>query len=143
LLHEAFPGGLSAHGRYAFHNQPTSFNEMASVGLELIFEQVRRARFPDRPSRLTCQFACETVAEARYFRQRARGGLGLIWEIEGTSGWKGDMNLCIWLGGAVKVFYYADVYWSGGTLDGNPHWEHLLPLPVTPIACVDSEPDRR
>jgi hypothetical protein len=49
---------------------------------EEVFESVRRAQFPQRPSRLESLFVCESLEEILAFRQSARRGLDLAYEVE-------------------------------------------------------------
>lgn len=90
-----FPDGLSHHGLGHFFYQDPCFPEpgtpltrerlgaMRSQSIELLWEYVRRAMWPSRPSRMQSVFASPTRADAETFRDRYRGGQGEIWKIEG------------------------------------------------------------
>lgn len=76
MLTDHYPLGISVHGmRYLLNNEnylyengvPTAYVTF-SPAVEIIFENFRRAHFPERPSRFQCAFGCRTPDEAiRFF----------------------------------------------------------------------------
>jgi hypothetical protein len=74
IAKEYFPGGLSIFG-IDYLMEPlryTSYNNFGYISqamtIDLVFELIRRARFPSLPSRYESLFACETLEEAKVFR---------------------------------------------------------------------------
>jgi hypothetical protein len=51
---------------------------------ELIFERVRKDKFPHAPSRLNCIFVCKTIDGAKSFKSEQGRNLDLIYEVEPT-----------------------------------------------------------
>ncbi|HBL5507400.1 TPA: DUF2441 domain-containing protein [Enterobacter hormaechei] len=75
MLADQYPLGVSFHGmRYLLNNEnylyenglPTAYVTY-SPAVEIIFENFRRAHFPERPSRFQCAFGCESPEEALRF----------------------------------------------------------------------------
>src|SRR5437867_2966643 len=88
-----FPDGVTEHGRQYF----VGFQVIGPVqepAIELLFEYVRRAGFPERPSRFQSVFAFETVDEARRFRGEMGAAGASIWEVEveAETAFRADMN---------------------------------------------------
>ncbi|RLC64268.1 MAG: DUF2441 domain-containing protein [Chloroflexi bacterium] len=125
---EMFPGGVSSHGeRYFLKAQQSP--KLASPSTEILFEYVRRALYPHRPSRFQSVFAFESKDQAIIFSQKFGSGDEPIWEVEAKESFRGDMNL-LTTGPSILVWsYFANKYWKGepGT---DPFWEVLLVPPV-------------
>ena len=68
-LDNMFPQGVSCHGNNYFLSNG-SHGVVVSPMIELLFEYVRRACYPDRPSRFTSWFGVESVDDAKRFRER-------------------------------------------------------------------------
>ncbi|UEX79169.1 hypothetical protein [Sediminicurvatus halobius] len=84
---ELFPEGVSAHGeRYFLRNEAQAL--IVSPMLELLFEQVHRAAYAERASRLQSMFAVETLAEARRFQ--AQYGGAAIYKVSAEMAFRGD-----------------------------------------------------
>ncbi|MDM2993412.1 MULTISPECIES: DUF2441 domain-containing protein [unclassified Citrobacter] len=75
MLAAQYPSGISVHGmRYLLNNEnylydngsPTAYVTY-SPAVEIIFDNFRRAHFPERPSRFQCAFGCESPDEALRF----------------------------------------------------------------------------
>lgn len=127
-----WPDGLTPHGwDYLVHLQP---NGSGPDGLtyvpkdwqtEILFEAVRRADFPGRPTRLKSYFAFQTLPEAQGFRS----GHMSIFELDCADAFLADW---VWLSvgqqGAAGLFN-AQRYWSG-TASAKPKWEIVMPAPV-------------
>jgi hypothetical protein len=146
---DLFPAGVSSHGNGYFlsgDQQATG----SSANIELIFEFVRRARFPQAPSRFASVFGCESEADARGFASHpVWGSAGAkIWEVESEDAFRADMS-CLTLGGTIlTVSLFAERYWSG--LENGidlifpdpqraptpPFWELLLTPPVKVLGRV-------
>jgi len=135
-----FPEGLSFHGwRYAKerHTYGTSpnFSHKATFLAEMNFEYVRKAYYPDKPSRFQSIFACETADEARAFKERFGRPDSKIYEIEGDDFLRVDMSL-IFLGTQnVTGSFLAHKYWQGES-GNNPFWEFIVKLPAQVIREV-------
>ena len=128
-----FPDGLSLHGkRYLLSSD--SRGTIASPMIELLFENVRRAHFPDKPSRFQSFFACFSLEEARQFQAAYGNADSPIWEIYTDGHYcKGNMRLLNSDQTILICSYLAHEYWSGSegpaVLSGLT--EVLLKLPVT------------
>lgn len=126
-VEELFPDGVSAHGERYFLRadaQALIVNPM----LELFFEQVRRAAFAKRPSRLQSMFAVETLAEANQF-QAQHGGVA-IYKVSAEVIFRGDMSLLQMGNSTLVVSWFAYQYWKGEAGPADPFWEYLLKCPV-------------
>jgi len=104
---------------------------------DFIFELVRKAYYPKKPSRYQSMFAWETLHEAKSFKNDKRyceNGCD-IFKISSKNNntHRGDMNL-VGIGGSIPVLLYnALLYWEGKTFDSDsyiPLWEILIPLPA-------------
>ena len=133
LLEARYPDGLSHHGLgYLFGSV-----SIDSAQIEIFFELIRRAHFPEAPSRYSSIFASEQLSDAIEFRERRCASEGSIWELEfPASAFRADASC---LKGTVPVFeleYLAHLYWSGDSsgIDA-PDWELL----ITPPAIVSRE----
>lgn len=128
-----FPDGLSVHGeRYLLNNN--SRGNIASPMIELLFENVRRAHFPNSPSRFQSFFACCSVEEARQFRAEYASGDAPIWKIYSDGQYcKGNMRLLDSSQTTLICSYLAHEYWSGsqGPTEFSGLTEVVLKLPVT------------
>ncbi|MQV96774.1 hypothetical protein GHK46_04770 [Sinorhizobium medicae] len=71
-----------AHRPGAAYPVEPAFTELL---IEIALESARKAVKPHVPSRLDCVFACESVADADFFRTEYRSGQGSIYEIEVAS----------------------------------------------------------
>jgi hypothetical protein len=138
-VEQLFPNGLSWHGRgylfwqnaFAFPPQPglydaANLDNMRSHGIDLLFEYVRRAFFPDRPSRYQSAFGWSSLEDANRFLSGGGASGAAIWEIEGEAPFQADMNLLV-LGTALSSSLFAHRYWNGESQpDKPPHWEHFI-----------------
>ncbi len=91
--------------------------------IEKIFEEVRKEKFPDRPSRLNCVYLCENLEgyEGKSFCSYPARNDGETYEVE----LRGDYNLfktnseywteAVMRGDEESVRRYAAAYWKGGT----------------------------
>jgi hypothetical protein len=145
LLAELFPDGLTYQGLgYLYYQNSVllpnpgqtvlpgpELEGMRSRIIELLFELVRRAEFPERPSRLESVFGWETEEDARQFvASRQDTGQAVIWKVEGDSVFRADMELTRLFTPLVS-WWLARRYWSGeANPDMPPRWEHLLKPPV-------------
>ncbi|MBV1839302.1 DUF2441 domain-containing protein [Photobacterium ganghwense] len=127
-----FSNGVSSHGEnYLLKNG--SHGQISSSAIELLFEYVRRANFPEIPSRFECSFACETIDEAVKFRAAFGNPTDPIYEVfSENSFFKGNMALLDNDQTSLVCSYFADEYWKGNQ-GPRPScfWEVLLQLPVT------------
>jgi len=107
-----FPDGVSSFGeRYFLKN--SSDPRLTEPAIELIFEYVRRANFPERPSRFQSVFVFELLNQVIEFRNKFGSGQGIIWEVKSEKYFKADMNI-LTLGSSILVCsFFADKYWAG------------------------------
>ena len=136
-----FPDGVSSFGeRYFLRN--SSDPRLTEPAIELIFEYVRRANFPERPSRFQSVFGFESLNQVIEFRNRFGGGQGVIWEIESEKYFRADMSL-LTLGSSILVCsYFANKYWAGKPGE-NPFWEILLIPPVKVLKKIDQNEEEK
>lgn len=129
-----FPDGVSPHGeRYLLCNEHAA-PSVADANLELIYEYIRRANFPDRPSRFQSIFAFENLDSAKRFRDQFSSVLphpaNSIWLLEANRGFRANMRLltreCSVLGQSCTAHFY----WQGVAAADNPFWEILLVPPI-------------
>lgn len=157
-LDEIFPYGVSKFGSRYFQTVPSKLfdgysffpeeleGDVSIALMEQTFELVRRADFPDMPSRFTSLFC---VSDLTWFAKwpRLTETPGHVFEIKpiennktatlDASFLKGDLTLKSTKDGGINVrssFHlnvsYAYRYWSGEFSD-NPQEETLVELPVT------------
>ncbi|MGF6534275.1 hypothetical protein P3T20_005079 [Paraburkholderia sp. GAS206C] len=132
-----FPDGLTDHGmRYlnGSANQPDPSSE-------LVWEYVRRAHFPDKPSRMTSFFVWRTEDEARSFRLESGSHKAPIWRVESGDGFVANMSLLNVSTSVLRVSQLAHFYWRGecGPQIGAmrlPRWEVLLQTPVSVLGQI-------
>jgi len=129
---ELFPRGVTRHGNEYLLNGGKPAQDV-SGNIELLFEYVRRARFPNAPSRFESIFGWEDPQAARDFGLRCGQPNAAVWEVESTLGpFRADMR-CLTLDGSVLgISYLAERYWSQleAAQVGQPEWELLLTPPV-------------
>ena len=127
-----FPDGIADHGERYLLNGNANQREQ---GIELLWEYVRRAHFPHRPSRMLSAFAWRSVEEAREFARRIDSVGAPVWELSGGEAFTGNMTLLNNSGSVVRTSQLAHAYWSGEAgpcVEGlaPPVWEVLLTGPV-------------
>ena len=138
MLRSLYPEGLSRHGRHycrqdLYGDDP---EDLWDVSCELIFELVRTADFPDRPSRFQSVFGFETIAAVDRFADRFVDEPVTVWEVDAERSFVADMHLVDAEDFADGV-YRARQYWRGETRRPDPLWEALLVPPVTVIGTVE------
>jgi hypothetical protein len=144
FIAEWFPNGVSPHGEmYLLRSNPGVLNPI-DPGVELICELVRRAEFPDAPSRYTSMFGSETIAGAADFRAQYRIPTARIFEVEcARRPFRADMRALDVRSTAAVTTFGARKYWAqepramapwGVTVE--PFWELLLSLPLRVVREV-------
>lgn len=135
-INTLFPKGLSFHGEnYLLQNRTPEKNEV----LELVFEYIRQAHFPEKPSRLQSMFACGLLEEALEFRNKYadHDHNAAIWEVECDFCFRGDMKLVHMPTSIIVLSYYAHLYWNGDPGSETPFWEYLLTPPIKVIRKIE------
>ncbi|CAN7784040.1 hypothetical protein LJR296_008234 [Cupriavidus necator] len=132
-----FPQGVTEHGQRYLNTLATERDS----AIELVWEYVRRAHFPDRPSRLTSAFAWRTLEEAKAFRASAGVPLAKVWAVDASEGFVANMSLLNIASSTLRVMQLADLYWNGkegptGLGLKAPNWEVLLSGSVTVVGEV-------
>ncbi len=141
LSRDLFPNGLTSHGkRYLLKEAFLVKSDFGSEGqkvsvvyepiLELLLEVVRRAYFPEKPSRFSALFAWGTLAEAEAFRSQHGAGRGNIYVVEAGSAFRADMSWVALGGTNAAALWLAMKYWRGEA-SADPAWELLISPPVT------------
>jgi hypothetical protein len=127
-VNEMFPVGVSSHGdRYFLKNN--SLANLASSNIEVLFEYVRRAGYPTRPSRFQSMFAFEIEAQAISFREQYGQPNNPLWEVEAEEFFSADMHFLTTGNSILTYSYFAHKYWKGEPSQ-YPSWEILLIPPV-------------
>ncbi|WP_186307777.1 DUF2441 domain-containing protein [Paraburkholderia sp. BCC1884] len=124
-----FPDGVSAHGTQYLNLDVKAGN--GEPAAELIWEYVRRAHFPDRPSRFTATCAWRELEEARAWRARTGATNAKIWRLDAAEGFVANMSLLNVSTSTLRASQFAHAYWAGEqgpALNGMlpPCWEVLL-----------------
>lgn len=131
-----FGTGLSRHGKDHLLSQHISGSVPISPAIELVFELVRRASFPERPSRLSSAFGWSTLDEARKFKAQIRAPAAPTFRVSCDRSFRCDMDL-LRMGNSILVAWlFADKYWRGEQ-GPQPKWEELLIPPVTVLEQVE------
>ncbi len=134
-----FPDGLSTHGMNYFFWQntpvvpptpgfydPKQSSDIRSHGIELIWEYVRRAAFPQLPSRYQSTFCWSSIGEAEQFAGEIGAAAAPIWRVRGQVTFRADMNGLAALT-AATASRQAHLYWSGKAGTDKPaRWEHFV-----------------
>lgn len=135
---ELFPNGLSPHGqRYLFerHNYIQNAIPVNPV-IELLSELVRRAEFPDRPSRFTSLFGTESIDDARRFRNELGQPHHRILRLSCDQYFRADMRFLNPGASGASALNLARKYWRGEACQ-EPLWEVLLIPPITVIEQME------
>ncbi len=130
-----FPDGVTKHGQQYFIS-PTSIAKHTNSSIELIFEYVRRAHFPDKPSRFQSVFAFKTINDALAFQQKVDNTNSMIWEVEARNSFTADMHLLSNSCTTLYCSFNANLYWEGKHSE-MPFWEVLLEPPVKIISAIE------
>ncbi|WP_431196925.1 hypothetical protein [Pseudomonas entomophila] len=98
-----------------------------------MFEWVRRARFPNRPSRYQSIYAVDNLDSAVRFMSDYGSAGHAIYELSSPDAFRGDMRLITAPKQTPIVSsYFAELYWQGLPWhEGEPIWEWIVPCPVT------------
>jgi len=131
-VNKMFPEGVSHHGDKYFLLDNSAGN-ISSPAIELLFEYVRQAHFPNAISRFQSFFACETKGEAIHFRNIYGNEKDSIYEIYTANDYM-KVNMMLLGNNQTTLIYshFAHEYWNGHASElPNPFWEVLLKLPVT------------
>lgn len=92
----------------------------SSLPLELIYENVRLAKYPDRPSRLNSLFLCPSIESATKFQKENRPS-DVIWEVElldpNLSQFLTDWMIVTQRQDTKLYFRDADNYWKRREVD--------------------------
>jgi len=131
LAHELCPGGVSLHGEaYLLRAEESALITDAST--EIIFEWVRRAKYPHRPSRYQSLFAVADVESAKDFMRITNSPGSPIFEITADNAYRADMRLLDARMSAIVKSHFANLYWQGAPHPVEmPFWEWLVPCPMT------------
>lgn len=132
LVAGLFGDGVGTHGRHycELDLHGGDADDLWDLGCELLFELVRRERFPERPSRFRAAFGFESLAAVERFAERFVDGRATVFEVRADTRFRADMELvdAADVPGGVRRAHY---YWEGTTDSEDPLWELLLTPPVT------------
>lgn len=124
-----FPDGLSHHGEMYFlraESQVQAINPM----LELLFEQVRRASYLDKPSRMQSMFALDCLSSVRDFKTRFKASGAPVYKVKAETFFRADMGLLHGGNSTLVTSWFASQYWKGKAGSEAPFWEWVLKCPV-------------
>ena len=137
-----FPSGTCRWGEVFLLSEPLTIlrqqeqeQSVASLtpAIELVFELVRRASYPQVPSRMTSLFCWEAPEEALEFQAEFRQGQETaIYVVEADDFFRADMNLLSLGPTSLTAWSNAVDYWSGKS-SSNPCWEILTVPPATVV----------
>lgn len=132
LLAAVFDGGVAPHGRHYCEMDlyADDVDALWDATTELLFELVRRERFPWRPSRFRSVFAFASREDAVRFVARYGEEPATVFEVSGVPAFSADMRMvdAPTVPGGVRRAHY---YWEGLTDRDDPLWEVLVEPPVT------------
>lgn len=136
---ELFPGGLTSHGQHYCRQDLYAEDDdgLWDVSCELLFELVRIARFPERPSRFQSVFGFEALRDLERFVDTYVDPPYTIWRVSADRSFSGDMKL-VDVEDIVHGSRQADYYWRGRTYVDRPLWEVLLVPPVEVVERVET-----
>jgi len=134
---QLYPEGLSSHGLQYLLSEgiviffpgtrtPQRITHTQPM-IEAIFEMVRRAEFPSRPSRMQSMFAWCSLTDARQFNMEG-GGKGAIYEVSSDDAFVADQNLLFLGGSVIGAYELARKYWAAENSE-NQKLEAVIPLP--------------
>lgn len=131
IIREMCPGGVSRHGKM-YLVEGTQTSTLSDATTEMLFEWVRRAKFPDRPSRYQCIFAVDSLSSANTFMQEMGvTGAPIFRVVPNTEPFRADMRLLDAKMSAAVNVYFASLYWQGLPHPaGSSFWEWLVPCPA-------------
>jgi hypothetical protein len=142
MVNELFPEGVSwwGDGKLLCDESLLIINNVVQKDtvIDLIFELVRKAYFPEKPSRYQSLFAFATLSDAKNLINTLNWPAdSKIWKIKADLHYKVNMNLLTLDGRPVDIYRNAFAYWNGEPGDdANPFWELLVPYPITVIDSV-------
>ena len=117
--------GLSQHGATYWGPIGSSIENLNNLLIEHIFEQVRLKYFPDRPSRFTSFFGCNSLDELNMWGSRLKIQPDTpVWEIEANNSFKADSGLLLCRAEQVLLpsltLACACAYWTGASICALP-----------------------
>ena len=131
LCRELCPGGVSFHGELYLVRNERSTN-VTDADTEIIFEWVRRAKYPYRSSRYQSLYALDDLEAARHFMKSTGAWGSPVFEVATDEPFRADMRLLDSRMSAIVKSYFANLYWQGLPHPADPpFWEWLVPCPVT------------
>lgn len=131
IVRELCPGGVSQHGDTYLVSPPNQAKMAIDADIEILFEWVRRAKYPGKPSRFQSIFAVESLEAADTFKREFNGVEAPVYKIVSEHAFRADMRLLDpRMSPAVKSLF-ANLYWRGLPHPVDPpFWEWLVPCPV-------------
>lgn len=124
-----FPDGLSHHGEMYFLRAKSQIQAINPM-LELLFEHVRRASYPDKPSRMQSMFAFDCLSSVRDFKTRFKASGAPVYKVKAETIFRADMGLLHGGNSTLLTSWFASQYWKGEAGFEPPFWEWLLNCPV-------------
>ncbi|PSP79401.1 hypothetical protein BRC81_05310 [Halobacteriales archaeon QS_1_68_20] len=137
-LRELYSEGVSSHGSHYFAQDLYDADGAAlwDVTAELVFELVRVARFPERPSRFQSVFGFRARRDLDRFAESYVDPPYTVWRVTADRTFTSDMKL-VDVEDVPHGTRQAEYYWRGRTDVDKPLWETLLVPPVDVVERVD------
>lgn len=131
LINEMCPGGVSQHGLTYLVAGPGNADIATNGDIEILFEWVRRANHPSKPSRFQCIFAVDNLDAAENFRREFHGADAPVYRVVSEQAFRADMRLLDGRTSPAVRSWFANLYWQGLPHPVSPpYWEWLVPCPV-------------
>jgi len=131
LINELCPGGVSHHGNLYLAKQHKQADVIRSADIEILFEWVRRSKYPSKPSRFQCIFAIGDLDAAAAFKREYQGEEAPVYKVVSEHGFRADMRLLDPSVSPAVKSWFANLYWQGLPHPVvPPFWEWLVPCPV-------------
>ena len=134
-----FPDGITNHGHYYIFDHLSDNDKIVSTLDEIIFEVVRKSKYPDKLSRFQSFFAFNKDGLAS---PKPSGWIedgANVYEVTADRCERRDMSLTHG-NSSISISYYANRYWTN-QISENPLFEYLLKPPVRILRKISSVDD--
>ena len=132
IISQQYKNGFSNHG-FKFNIPEYEFQQRYfidnNIPLEIIYEQIRKQNYADKPSRFESIFTCDSIENAKLFLKSYPEKKIKIYKIQAERFFKADMKLLSVGFRPIDIFILAHKYWQGKSSD-DPFWEYIVELPV-------------
>ncbi|CAI8958345.1 hypothetical protein [Pseudomonas chlororaphis] len=131
MIRELCPGGVSQHGDKYLVSALGQEKMVTDADTEILFEWVRRAKYPNKPSRYQSLFAVDSLGAADAFKREFQVIEAPVYRVASEHAFRADMRLLDPRMSAAVKSWFANLYWQGLPHPAAPaFWEWLVPCPV-------------